>query len=332
VRARINVLSEIPTDWKLHVDRWAKLNAKHIRFVKGQRVPDRNDEIFLYQTLLGAWPLKNGNCAQFANRLQEYTIKATREAMVHTRWTVPNQAHEYGVKSFVASILKCGKKNAFLKDFAAFQERTAYYGMLNGLGQTLLKIFSPGIPDFYQGSELWDLRLVDPDNRQPVDFVKRRSMLENIREGTASDALSFSRKLVNNWRDGQIKLYVIWKALTFRREHRALFDRGDFEPVDVVGTRKRNVAAFLRRYRSEKALVIVPRWLARTNHSADQNGFWGSTSIRLGGSLPKHWTHPLTADEVKLHATNYLYLSVASLLKNFPVAMLTESSRAKPAP
>jgi len=332
VRARINVLSEIPTDWKLHVDRWARLNAKHIRFVKGQRVPDRNDEIFLYQTLLGAWPLKNDNCAQFANRLQEYAIKATREAMVHTRWTVPNQSHEYGVKSFVASILKCGKKNAFLKDFAAFQERTAYYGMLNGLGQTLLKIVSPGIPDFYQGSELWDLRLVDPDNRQPVDFVKRQSMLENVREGSASDALSFSRELVNNWRDGQIKLYVIWKALTFRREHRALFDRGDFEPVDVVGTRKRNVAAFLRRYRSEQALIVVPRWLASTNHPAEENGFWGNTSIRLGGSRPKHWTNLLSGDEVKVHGKKYLYLSVASLFKNFPVALLTESSPAKPAP
>jgi len=243
VRARINVLSEIPKDWRLHVDRWAKLNGKHTTIVKGQRVPDRNDEIFLYQTLLGAWPLKNADCAPFVNRLQEYAIKATREAMVHTRWTVPNHAHENGVRSFVSSILKCGKDNAFAKDFTAFQERVAYYGMLNGLSQTLLKIFSPGIPDFYQGSELWDLRLVDPDNRQSVDFAERQSMLESVRQGTASGALSFSSELIKNWRDGRIKLYLIWKALTFRREHRVLFDRGDFAPVDVIGTRKRNGAA-----------------------------------------------------------------------------------------
>jgi (1->4)-alpha-D-glucan 1-alpha-D-glucosylmutase len=328
VRARINVLSEIPTDWKLHVDRWAKLNARHTKIVKGQRVPDRNDEIFLYQTLLGAYPLENDNCAQFINRIQEYAIKATREAMVHTRWTVPNHAHENGVKSFVASILKCGEGNAFLKDFTAFQERIAYYGMLKSLSQTLLKIFSPGIPDFYQGSELWDLRLVDPDNRHPVDFAKRQSMLESIRDGTASGGLSFSSELVKHWRDGRIKLYLIWKALTFRRERRVLFDRGDLEPLEVVGALKRNVAAFLRRYRREQALVIVPRWLAGTNHSGNQKGFWGNTSIRLNGSVPKHWTNLLTEEEFKVTGKTHLHLPVATLLMNFPVALLTESTRA----
>src|ERR1700730_7489028 len=328
VRARINVLSAIPKDWKLHVDRWAKLNGKHTTIVKGQRVPDRNDEIFLYQTLLGAWPLKNANCAPFVNRLQEYAIKATREAMVHTRWTVPNHAHENGVRNFVASILRCGKENAFLKDFAAFQASVAYYGMLNGLGQTLLKIFSTGIPDFYQGSELWDQRLVDPDNRRPVDFVKRQSILESVRAGCASGALSFSSDLVKNWRDGRIKPYLIWKALTFRREHRVLFDRGDFEPLEMVGARKRNVAAFVRRYRREQALVIVPRWLAGTNHSGNQKGFWGNTSILLNGSVHKHWRNVLTDEEAEVNAKTHLRLHVASLLKHFPVALLTQSNRA----
>src|SRR5579864_1192261 len=329
VRARINVLSEIPKDWKLHLDRWARLNAKHARNLKGQRVPDRNDEIFLYQTLLGAWPLENHDCAQFVTRVQDYSIKATREAMVHTRWTVPNHAHENGVKSFVASILKCGHDNRFLQDFAGFQERIAYYGMLNGLSQTLLKILSPGIPDFYQGSELWDLRLVDPDNRQPVDFSKRNAMLESIRDAHASGgALSLSNELVKNWRDGRIKLYLIWKTLNFRREHRALFDRGDFEQVEVVGARKRNVAAFVRRYRRELSLVIVPRWLAGANHSADQNGFWANTSIRLNESLPKSWTNVLTDEEVKVNGKRNLRLPVATMLMNFPVALLTESNRA----
>jgi (1->4)-alpha-D-glucan 1-alpha-D-glucosylmutase len=329
VRARINVLSEIPKDWKLHLDRWARLNAKHSRNLRGQRVPDRNDEIFLYQTLLGAWPLENDNCAQFVTRLQDYAVKATREAMVHTHWTVPNDAHENGVKSFVASILKCGRdNNRFLLDFAAFQDRIAYYGMINGLSQTLLKVFSPGIPDFYQGSELWDLRLVDPDNRQPVDFSKRNAMLESILDANASGgALSLANELVKNWRDGRIKLYLIWKALNFRREHRALFDRGNFENVEVIGARKRNVAAFLRRYRREQALVVVPRWLAGANHSADQNGFWGNTSILLNESLPKHWTSILTGEEVKVNGKKNSHLPVAPLLKSFPVALLTESNR-----
>jgi (1->4)-alpha-D-glucan 1-alpha-D-glucosylmutase len=292
-------------------------------------VPDRNDEIFLYQTLLGAWPLENGNCAQFVNRIQEYAVKATREAMVHTRWTVPNHAHENGVKRFVASILKCGNENAFLKDFRAFQKRVAYYGMLNGLGQTLLKIFSPGIPDFYQGSELWDLRLVDPDNRRPVDFAKRQAMLESLREATASGTPPFSRELVKNWSDGRIKLYLIWKALTFRREHKTLFSHGGFARVDVVGPRKRNVAAFLRRYRNEQAVVIVPRWLASTNDTVDKNGFWGNTSIRLSGSVVKLWTNVLTGEAVKAKGKRDMHVLVASLLKNFPVALLTESNRAQ---
>jgi (1->4)-alpha-D-glucan 1-alpha-D-glucosylmutase len=324
MRARINILSEIPEDWKLHVDRWAKFNNKHAKIVRGQRVPDRNDEFFLYQTLLGAWPLKSDSCALFVNRMQEYAIKATREAMVHTRWTVPNHAHENGVRSFVASILKCGNNNAFLKDFAAFHERVAYYGMLNGLSQTLLRIFSPGIPDLYQGSELWDLRLVDPDNRQPVNFVKRQALLNSIRNGVADGALSFSSELIKNWHDGRIKLYVIWKALTFRREHRALFDRGDFEAVDVAGMRKRNVVAFRRRYRSEQALVVVPRWLASTNHSSDENILWGDTRIRLSSPAPKLWRNVLTGEGVKVNGRKHHYLSVASLLENFPVALLTD--------
>jgi (1->4)-alpha-D-glucan 1-alpha-D-glucosylmutase len=327
VRARINVLSEIPNDWKQRLDCWAKFNAKHVRVVKGQRVPDRNDEMFLYQTLLGAWPLERGNCAPFVNRLQEYAIKATREAMVHTRWTVPNHAHENGVKSFVASILKCGKENTFLRDFTAFHERITYFGMLNGLSQTLLKIFSPGIPDFYQGSDLWDLRLVDPDNRWPVDFVKRSKMLESIREADARDgAVSLTRQLVKGWRDGRIKLYLIWKALNFRREHRALFDRGDFEPVDVIGARKGNIAAFRRRYRGEQAIAIVPRFLAAANHSADEPRFWENTSIRLGGSAARHWRNVFTQEEVQFHGKKHTDLPVASLLSDYPVVLLTDQS------
>lgn len=326
VRARINVLSEIPEDWKLHIDRWARLNAKHRRLVNGQRVPDRNDEIFLYQTLLGAWPLEKRGCKPFVQRLQEYAMKATREAMVHTRWTVPNHAHENGIKAFVTSILKCGPENTFLKDFSAFHERIAYYGMLNGLSQALLKIFSPGTPDFYQGSELWDLRLVDPDNRRPVDFDYRAALLKGIRDLHASGgAHALMSEWLRNWRDGRAKLYLIWKALNFRREHRLLFARGDFEPVEVAGVRKGNLAAFRRCYRGEQAIAVVPRWLAAAKHSAGDTEFWADTRIGIDGSVPQRWTNVLTDEEIKVTRKKQTEFQAASLLKDFPVALLTQS-------
>lgn len=320
VRARINVLSEIPKDWELHLHHWAKFNARHKHTVNGQRVPDRNEEIFLYQTLLGAWPLEKGDCPELVERLLEYAIKATREAMVHTRWTVPNQAHENALRHFVGSILKFSDDNIFLRDFSAFQERIAYYGMLNGLSQALLKIFSPGIPDFYQGSELWDLRLVDPDNRRPVDFVKRIVMLAGIRRACLGGVPRLATDLKQNWRDGRIKLYLIWKALHFRRENKPLFSHGDFEPIEVVGSRKANVAAFERRFRKQRALVVVPRWLAAANDPETE--IWGNTSIRFSGRVSVIWENLFTAETITPHGRNNVHLKVAHLLNLFPVALL----------
>src|SRR5262249_16837004 len=154
VRARINVLSEIPNEWEKRVTQWAEWNAPLRNEVSGQPVPDRNEEMFLYQILLGMWPQDDAGKATLVERLQEYAIKATREAMVHTRWTKPNVPHEQALRKFIATILKAGTKNKFLHDFSEFEQRIGYFGMVNGLSQTLLKIISPGVPDFYQGSEL----------------------------------------------------------------------------------------------------------------------------------------------------------------------------------
>src|SRR5258707_3630103 len=221
VRARISVLSEIPGQWQECLERWSKLNSQYKTQVDGRQVPDRNEEIFLYQTLLGVWPTNGNQDESLKERLEAYAVKATREAMVHTRWTLPNTAHENALKKFVASMLKPGGGNAFLRDFGAFQRSIGQRGMVNGLTQTLLKIISPGIPDFYQGSELWDLRLVDPDNRQPVDFAKRVSMLAALKQSEAN--ASQAAALARDWEDGRTKLYAIWKALNFRRERPELF-------------------------------------------------------------------------------------------------------------
>ena len=181
-RARINVLSEMPDEWLKKLRTWIKINKDKKKRLRGSAVPDRNDEYFLYQTLIGAWPFSDAEYPEFIARIKSYMVKAVREAKVHTAWLKPDTDYENAYVSFVEKILARSEANAFLKEFIPFCQRVSHYGILNSLSQTLIKITSPGVPDFYQGSELWDLSLVDPDNRRPVDFEKRRALLADIRE------------------------------------------------------------------------------------------------------------------------------------------------------
>jgi (1->4)-alpha-D-glucan 1-alpha-D-glucosylmutase len=333
VRARISVLSEMPAEWRGHLDRWSKLNASHRMLIDGQPVPDRNEEIFLYQTLLGAWPLEPADTASLTERLQAYAVKATREAMVHTRWTRPNLRHEQALQRFVASILKPGSKNPFLLTFTNFQDRIAYYGMINGLSQALLKITSPGIPDFYQGSELWDLRLVDPDNRQPVDFITRNAMLSILREADEAASTRLD-DLVRNWKNGRIKLYLIWKALRFRAQNSLHFADAQFLTLESRGKRQEHVAAFIRRYKKDWTLIVVPRWLARGRYPAkpgEAHSFWGNTEVRLPAAAPTSWKNVLTGQSVKADGSGgRRTIRIDKLLENFPVALLSGTTAAKP--
>jgi (1->4)-alpha-D-glucan 1-alpha-D-glucosylmutase len=326
VRARVNVLSEVPDEWEAHVNQWSKWNAAHRKVVSGQPVPDRNEEIFLYQTLLGMWPQEPVEMPKVVERLQAYAIKATREAMVHTRWTKPNVAHESALQGFISGILNTGAKNRFLSSFSDFEHRLAYYGMVNGLSQMLLKIISPGFPDFYQGSELWDLRLVDPDNRQPVDFARRKSMLGAIRLLGENPAVSFLQEFTSSWKDGRVKLFLIWKALNFRRDHSELFSEGGFTTLRVIGRRRENIAAFERRYQRESILAIVPRWLARANRKAvstSDAGFWANTQVVVPFGKVSTWRNVLTGEEaIPTGGKERRSIAVSQLLKHFPVALL----------
>jgi (1->4)-alpha-D-glucan 1-alpha-D-glucosylmutase len=316
VRARLNVLSEIPSEWKQHLELWAQQNAKHKQQIKGESVPDRNEEYFLYQTLLGVWPLDHQN-GSLLKRVQDYIMKATREAMVHTRWTRPSQPHEDALLQFVAKILSSQDNGEFLEDFHRFQNKIAYFG-INGLSQTLLKIAAPGVPDFYQGSELWDLRLVDPDNRGPIDFNQRRAALESIAQVDCSQAV---HHFLENWHDGCIKLYLIWKAIRFRRDHADLFRDGEFIPLQSSGSYSRNVTAFLRRKESSWALAVTPRWLSQVPANSEARFNWGDTSITLPADSPIHWnsivapTDLLISNEEGEHR-----LTVENLFGEFPVA------------
>jgi len=331
VRARINILSEAPEEWQNHLGQWAKENASHKFNVDGQLVPDANEEYFLYQTLLGAWPLNPAALPQLVPRLQAYVVKATREAMVHTRWARPNLQHEEALTRFVDAVLNERVSKRFLIDFRSFQEQVAFYGMLNSLGQTLLKITCPGVPDFYQGAELWDYRLVDPDNRGPVDFAERIALLARMKATGKNESIEVVQELVRKWTDGSIKLYCIWKALAFRKKNAALFSDGQFEPVTATGGRAENVLGFLRKQERNWALIIVPRWLGKTNAQFAWNGkdsYWDDTHIRLSPDAPDAWRNIFTGEEIEVETRNdQRVLALHDLVGYFPVGLFEPASR-----
>lgn len=328
VRARINVLSEMPDEWQAHLELWAKLNARHKEDVDRRPVPYPTEEYFLYQTLLGVWPLDRDPCESLVARVQAYLVKATREAMVHTRWTRPNQKHEDALQRFVARILSPEAED-FLNDFRPFQRQIAYYGMVNSLAQLLLKITSPGVPDFYQGSELWDLRLVDPDNRGPVDFDGRISKLALIEQKQTTDPQNLIPDLVSRWHTGCIKLFLMQKAIRFRSQNAALFEEGDFAPLEAAGERSQNIVSFMRRRQGSQVLIAVPRWLSQLSETSSprQEADWKDTLLLLPSGSPSNWTSVITGEDLAASdQAGKKALRAGSMFQNFPVALLTSSS------
>jgi (1->4)-alpha-D-glucan 1-alpha-D-glucosylmutase len=326
VRARLNVLSEIPQEWNERLQRWSNLNAKHKEEVSSRPTPDRNEEYYLYQTLLGVWPPDSESALTLVARVQEHLVKAMREAMVHTRWTRPNQEHEDALRNFVARILS-PENSEFLNDFRKFESRVACFGVMNALSQVLLKVAAPGVADLYQGSELWDLRLVDPDNRGPIDFTRRANALKEIAGSEAKGYEALLRSLLDTWRDGRIKLFLVWKALRFRREHAPLFHEGELLPLQAAGCNARNVISFLRRTDSQSVLIAVPRWLSQLPTGRHELQFdWCDTGIVLPPGSPQRWKSILTATEVRsLNQNDGNFVSAADLFRQFPVAFFESS-------
>jgi (1->4)-alpha-D-glucan 1-alpha-D-glucosylmutase len=327
VRARINVLSELPGKWVTHLNRWARWNAAKRRIVQGEVAPDRNEEIFIYQTLLGSWPLEDKEIPEFRKRLQEYVFKAGREAKVHTRWTRPNPEREKVVAQFVTAITRPDRRNHFFGDFLDFQKKISYFGMLNGLAQTLIKLTVPGAPEIYQGCELWDFRLVDPDNRRPVDYKLRTKFLAEIEDNSKQDPGRYLSDLLLNWRDGRVKLYLTWALLNFRRRNPALFLDATFIPLKIAGKRANNVIAYARQSENEWVIVAAPKWLAHDGAPMIQNrmrDFWGDTKILLPGNSPRQY-RSILKDSV-LHVKHHrgpASFNVSEIMDAFPVACLS---------
>jgi (1->4)-alpha-D-glucan 1-alpha-D-glucosylmutase len=318
-RMRISVLSELPAEWDAHLNRWSQLNERHCRQIKGLRVPERNEETLLYQTLLGSWPVNEPVCVCYTRRIQDFMVKAVREAMVHTRWTVPNLEHEQGLTNFVEVILEPSPANDFLQDFSRFAEKIAYHGSLNSLSQLVIKLGSPGVADFYQGSELWDLRLVDPDNRKAVDFFTRERLLNSLNGNNAS--LS---ETLQDWRSGVVKLLTTQRGLRLRQSHGALFLKGAYVPLRVEGRQKDCVIAFARRHRGDWAAVIVPRFTSRLTANLGiglDPEAWEDTRVRLPKDAPVTWINVLTDEQSQATADGALL--VKDLLRSFPAALLS---------
>jgi len=317
VRARINVLSEIPEEWRGRVALWQKLNRKHRTMVDGQPTPGANTEYLIYQTLIGAWPIS-------VERLGAYLSKAIHEAKSHTSWINPNVRYDGAIARFAGAILDPARSSPFLEDFAAFQARVAHFGAFNSLAQSLVKITAPGAPDFYQGSELWDLNLVDPDNRRPVDWQLRRDMLEELTGAMAhvSARAAVTQELVKAKEDGRAKLYLIREALACRRAHAALFREGEYRPLETLGTLAEHVLGFARVAKEAVALTIVPRLLARRGIEAPPLGeaYWGDdTRLLVPPEAGPRLVNRLTGEHL---AVDRGALPLADVFASFPVALL----------
>jgi (1->4)-alpha-D-glucan 1-alpha-D-glucosylmutase len=328
VRARINVLAEIPGLWRLRVREWRRFNRNHKHLVNGRPAPTPNDEYLLYQTLVGAWPsspLDNTDSwKMFVERMENYMVKAIREAKQNTSWINRNAEYENAVLSFVRALLAQGAQNHFLNDFLPFQHRVARIGLWNGLAQTLLKLTCPGVPDIYQGNEMWDFSLVDPDNRRPVDHLLHSQVFESIRVlGREPGELSVG-KLLENPADGQIKLYLIWRTLCLRQQQADLFQKGEYLPLAVEGEKADHVVAFVRKSGSASVLVVVPRLVAGLLQDLDVvpigPRIWGDTHVLLPSSPEKYW-NAFTGESTSLKSNCGARLPVSWILKDFPVAV-----------
>jgi len=320
-RARINVLSEIPEEWRRHVARWQRLNRRQRTMVDGRAVPGANTEYLIYQTLVGAWPVDLA-------RLREYLLKAVHEAKTHTSWINPDVRYDEAIVAFAEALLDPTRSQAFLDDFTAFQARVAHFGALNSLAQTLIKITAPGVPDFYQGTELWDLSLVDPDNRRPVDWALRRRLLGELERALAStsDRAGFAFGLFKEKEDGRVKLYLIREALALRRARPTLFAAGDYRALEARGALAEHLCAFARVGADGAALTVVPRLLARRGLEAPPLGreYWEDTTLVVPVDLGVRFVDAFTGEPLEARDDA---LPLGDVLAHFPVALLGSDPR-----
>ncbi|MGG7665530.1 malto-oligosyltrehalose synthase [Dyadobacter sp. BHUBP1] len=311
VRARLNVLTDLSEEWISRVKRWQELNAP---LRQKFSAPDVNDEYLIYQTLIGAYPMPGQDDDDFAARFDEYLQKALREAKRKTSWAEPNEEYEEVTQKFAQELLN--PQGAFWEDFVSFQKKIVDFGIINSLSQLILKFTCPGVPDVYQGSELWDLSLVDPDNRRSVDYEKRQSWLHEF-EGAERDVLL--QKLWSGRSNGQIKLWLTQQLFELRKQNPALFSEGEYVPLQTKGRFKDHLLAFARMHKKNVIIVAVPLHLATICGTEELSSFdWKDTTIELPPALAWEWEHLLTGDKTGYEGK----MPVAGLFNKLPFAIL----------
>ena len=335
MRARLNVLSEVPDEWSAAFRRWREINRHLERELDGDPVPDPNEQYLLYQTLVGTWPLEPFSAdgrREYTDRIVQYMEKALREAKIHTSWMNPAEAYEAAVFDFVRDVLS-EKAVKFQADLGTFVSEIADSGFVNSLAQVLLKITLPGVPDFYQGTELWDFNLVDPDNRRPVDFVERCRRLDNLLARANEDLEQTALGVSARWPDADIKLWVVVRALALRRELPDVFSYGEYLPVAVVGPAAEHIVAFARRCEEHVAVVVVPRQLQRLRGSQPRGNHgtpranWRGSQLILPDVDGQMWRCALSGRVFESQTSGeHTALEIDQLFDILPVALLTLQS------
>ncbi len=317
VRLRIAALSEIPIQWRKAIRRWMRINRKFRIIIDGEVAPSPNEEYFLYQTLIGCWPfeLTPESRPNFTARIQEYLVKALKEGKVNSSWTEPNEEWEQAVAQFIAKILDPKTGANFQKALTPLAEEVARLGAWNSLTETILKCTLPGVPDFYQGTEIWDFSLVDPDNRRPVDYSLRKCLLKSL-------SIASPEELISDWKSGRIKLFIIQRLLQFRRRHEEFFRLAYYLPLFPQGEKTDHLIAFLRTYQDDTLLVVVPRLTAKLG-PVPLDQIWTDTKLD-SESLPGIWTDILTG---KIHDFQQRETPISNILTRFPFAVLSRKKK-----
>jgi (1->4)-alpha-D-glucan 1-alpha-D-glucosylmutase len=319
VRARMVAISELPQLWRRSIQRWRLLNRKWKRTIDEAQAPDPNEDYLLYQTLLGTWPVNTHSqaeqtaSAEYVARIQAYMAKALNEAKLNTSWIRPNEDWLGAMRDFVAKILETSSKNKFLPNFFPVVEEIARLGAINSLTQTLLRLTSPGVPDIYQGNEIWDFSLVDPDNRRPVHYRHRREMLATIGKAKPEE-------LLQSWPDGRIKMFLTQRVLQFRREHADLFQCGNYLPIRASGNLADCCISFGRQWHDEWIVVIAPRLSSRIGFPPVGER-WKDTVVDLPESISLEHAHELlTCCELRHEGRR---VSIADVVSILPFAVIS---------
>ncbi len=334
VRNRLNVLSEMPDVWAKHVESWQKMNAAHKGTLEDNRTaPDGNEEYLLYQTIVGAWPwiFEGSESPQaYLERLKAYITKALSEAKVNLSWLSPDQAYVDAVHAFLTAILqpdKSGKPTAFVQSLEALMPHLRIFGAVNSLAQLVLKATSPGVPDFYQGSDMWDLSLVDPDNRRPVDYQKRQTYLTAMQQqaSTSSGTAELIKQLTADLSDGRIKLWATHRTLQLRQQKKDIFQHGNYQAVQADEAHRENLIGFVRSSAAGDAVIsLLPRFsysLMSGSAALPLGSAWQDASVSLPQLGGKQLRNIFTDEKLTVGKDGTLLLR--DVFATFPVALLT---------